>query len=61
MPTPFKALAELCEKLEATNKRTLMVNLVADFLEKLEPSEVEPAISMLLVGLSQRGVNRFLR
>ncbi|MEM2546700.1 MAG: ATP-dependent DNA ligase [Candidatus Bathyarchaeia archaeon] len=48
MPTPFKALAELCEKLEATNKRTLMVNLVADFLEKLEPSEVEPAISMLL-------------
>ncbi|MCS7115421.1 MAG: ATP-dependent DNA ligase [Nitrososphaerota archaeon] len=48
MPTPFKALAELCEKLEATTKRTSMISLVANFLEKLEPSEVEPAVLMLL-------------
>ena len=48
MQTPFKALAELCEKLEATTKRLLMVNLVADFLKSLEAEEVEPAVSMIL-------------
>ncbi|MCL6579553.1 MAG: ATP-dependent DNA ligase, partial [Candidatus Bathyarchaeota archaeon] len=48
MPTSFKALAELSEKLEATTKRLAMVDLVADFLKNLEPLEVEPAISMLL-------------
>ena len=48
MPTPFKALAELCEKLEATNKRLLMISLVADFLRGLGNDEVEPAVSMIL-------------
>ena len=48
MPTSFKTLAELCEKLEATNKRLLMMSLVAEFLNSLEPEEVEPAVSMLL-------------
>ena len=48
MQTPFKTLAELCEKLEATRKRTVMVNLVADFLKSLEAEEVEPAVSMIL-------------
>ena len=48
MQTSFKALAELCEKLEATTKRLLMVNLVADFLKSLEAEEVEPAVSMIL-------------
>jgi DNA ligase-1 len=48
MPTPFKALAELCEKLEATTKRLLMTDLVADFLNSLEAQEVEPAVSMIL-------------
>jgi DNA ligase-1 len=48
MPTPFKALAELCEKLEATTKRLLMTDLVADFLNSLEAREVEPAVSMIL-------------
>jgi DNA ligase-1 len=48
MPTPFKALAELCEKLEATTKRLLMIDLVANFLKNLEVEEVEPAISMIL-------------
>jgi DNA ligase-1 len=48
MQTPFKALAELCEKLEATTKRLLMIALVADFLKSLEIEEVEPAVSMIL-------------
>jgi len=48
MLTPFKALAELCEKLEATTKRLLMIDLVADFLKNLEAQEVEPATSMIL-------------
>jgi DNA ligase-1 len=48
MPTPFKALAELCEKLEVTKKRLLMIRMVADFLQVLELDEVEPAVSMIL-------------
>ncbi|MGB9756444.1 MAG: hypothetical protein ACPLVJ_01505, partial [Candidatus Bathyarchaeales archaeon] len=48
MPTPFKALAELCEKLEATTKRLLMIDLVAEFLKSLDAEEVEPAVSMIL-------------
>ena len=48
METEFQVVVELCEKLEATSKRTLMVSLAADFLKHLDPDEVEPAISMLL-------------
>jgi DNA ligase-1 len=48
MQTPFRALAELGEKLEATKKRLLMLDLVSDFLIKLEVEEVEPAVSMIL-------------
>jgi DNA ligase-1 len=48
MPTPFVALAELCEKLEGTRKRLLMIDLVSAFLKSLEASEVEPAVSMIL-------------
>jgi DNA ligase-1 len=48
MQTAFKALAELCEKLEATTKRLLMVSLVATFLKGLDPQETEPAMSMIL-------------
>jgi DNA ligase-1 len=48
MQTSFKALAEVCEKLEATSKRLLMIDLVADFLKNLESGEVEPAVSMIL-------------
>ena len=48
MPTPFTALAELGEKLEATTKRLLMIGLAADFLTCLERDEVEPAVSMIL-------------
>jgi DNA ligase-1 len=48
MQTTFKALAELCEKLEATTKRLLMIDLVAELLNKLETQEIEPAVSMIL-------------
>jgi DNA ligase-1 len=48
MATSFKALAELCENLENTSKRLFMIKLVAEFLKKLEPNEVEPAVSMIL-------------
>jgi DNA ligase-1 len=48
MQTPFRALAELGEKLEATRKRLLMLDLVSDFLTKLGVEEVEPAVSMIL-------------
>ena len=44
----FKELARLCEELEATTKRNLMVSRVASFLKKLERDEVEPAVSLLL-------------
>jgi len=48
MQTTFKALAELGEKLEATKKRTLMIDHVTDFLKNLLTEEVEPAVSMIL-------------
>jgi DNA ligase-1 len=48
MPTLFKSLAELLEKVEATKKRTETVSLVAGFLQNLESEELEPAISMIL-------------
>ncbi|NIR87542.1 ATP-dependent DNA ligase [Candidatus Bathyarchaeota archaeon] len=48
MQTKFQALAELCEKLEGTSKRTLMVDLVANFLKQIRVDEVEPATSMIL-------------
>ncbi len=46
--TKFQALAELCENLTTTTKRTVMTNTVADFLRQLEEDEVEPAVSMML-------------
>jgi len=48
MLTSFKALGELCEKIEATTKRLAMIDLVADFLSSLDAQEVEPAVSMVL-------------
>jgi DNA ligase-1 len=46
--TEFRVLAELGDKLEKTTSRTLMVNLVADFLRNLSSDEIEPATSMIL-------------
>lgn len=48
MQTEFRVLAELCEKLEATSKRTMMVNLLANLLKQLSVDEVEPTTSMIL-------------
>lgn len=48
MPTSFKALAHLCEELEATTKRLRMIDLVSEFLNNLEAEEVKPAVSMIL-------------
>jgi len=39
MPTEFVSLAELCEKVSGTTKRTLMVDYVADFLKRLQLDE----------------------
>ncbi|MEM2341259.1 MAG: ATP-dependent DNA ligase [Candidatus Bathyarchaeia archaeon] len=44
----FRSLVELCEKLEKTAKRNLMVESVASFLRDLSEDEIEPAISMML-------------
>jgi DNA ligase-1 len=48
MPTLFKSLTELLEKVEATKKRLEIINLAADFLKRLDAEEVEPAVSMIL-------------
>jgi len=48
MPTSFKALADLCEELEATTKRLRMIDLVSEFLNNLEAEEIEPVVSMIL-------------
>jgi DNA ligase-1 len=48
MPAPFQSLALLLEKIESTKKRLEIIGLTADFLRTLEPSEVEPAVSMIL-------------
>jgi DNA ligase-1 len=48
MPTLFRSLAELLEKVEATKKRLQIIALTADFLQALEAEEVEPAVSMIL-------------
>ncbi len=48
MPTLFKSLAELLEKVAATKKRLAIIALTADFLRRLDGEEVEPAVSMIL-------------
>ncbi len=48
MQTPFRVLAELCEKLEATKKRLAKLDLASSFLIALDANEVEPAVSMIL-------------
>ncbi len=48
MPTLFKSLTELLERVEATKKRTQTVRMAADFLRTLDQEELEPAVSMVL-------------
>ncbi|MCS7131397.1 MAG: hypothetical protein NZ934_01530, partial [Hadesarchaea archaeon] len=44
----FRGLVELCEVLSKIRERSKMVDLVANFLRELSPSEVEPAVLMIL-------------
>lgn len=44
----FQELSNLLEQLSHITKRTLMTDMVADFLKKLKEDEVEPAVSMML-------------
>ena len=48
MQTAFRDLCELCEQLEATTKRLLMIDLTANFVKTLQPEEVQSAVSMIL-------------
>lgn len=48
MGTPFKELAELCEKLEKTTKRTTMANLISSFLKELKLNEIGPAVRLII-------------
>jgi len=44
----FRALAGLCEKIAATTKRSLMIDIVAEFIKGLDENEIEPALFMIL-------------
>jgi len=48
MQTAFRDLCDLCEKLEGTTKRLVMVDLVANFLKGLQPEEVDSTVSTIL-------------
>jgi DNA ligase-1 len=48
MPTLFKSMAELLEKIEGTRKRLQMISMTAEFLKALDAEELEPAVSMIL-------------
>jgi DNA ligase-1 len=45
--TPFVEIAALCRRLEATRGRLEKRRLLADFLRRLAPDEVEPAVAFL--------------
>lgn len=48
-PTLFSELAELCKSLEVTRKRKEKTQLLAGFIQLLEPEEIAPAV-LLVVG-----------
>ena len=50
----FRELAALCETLTRTRSRLELARLVADFLGRLSPEEVRPAVRLLL-GQAGRG------
>ena len=47
--TLFKELAGLCKSLEGTTKRKEKTALIAEFLGRLDESEIKPAI-LLIIG-----------
>jgi len=48
MPSLFKSLSELLEKVEATKKRLEIIDLTVNYLKTLEADEVEPATNMMV-------------
>jgi len=46
--TLYRNLAELCREIESTTKRLVIVDLIAQFLNKLSPEEVAPSIRMIV-------------
>jgi DNA ligase-1 len=58
--TLFKELAELCKSLEATTKRKEKNGLIADFLSKLDDSEIKPAILLIIGSVLPETDNRAL-
>ena len=48
MPTRFQLLAQLCRALEETPKRKEKTHLIAEFLNKLDESEVSQATLMII-------------
>jgi DNA ligase-1 len=48
MPAFFSSIANLLEKVAATKSRLQTTSLTAEFLQTLEPQELEPAVSLIL-------------
>ena len=48
MPSSFKSLAELLEKVEATKKRLEIIDLTANYLKTLSSEEIEAATNMMV-------------
>jgi len=48
MPSLFKSLSELLEKVEATTKRLEIIDLTANYLKTLTPQETEAAANMMV-------------
>jgi DNA ligase-1 len=46
--TLYRNLAELCREIESTTKRLVIVDLIAQFLNKLSPEEISPSIRMIV-------------
>lgn len=45
--TPFRELAQLCRRLEATPSRLEKFRLIGEFLRRLPPAEVAPAVLLI--------------
>ncbi len=48
MPSLFKSLSEILEKVEATTKRLEIIDLTANYLKTLTPQEIEAATNMMV-------------
>ncbi len=46
--TPFRDLAEVCEKVASTPKKLKKISLLAAFLKRLDEDEISPAVDFLL-------------